>query len=121
MSLRDLAAADSRAILLDDGAPVTITAPSSLGGAVYRVRGQVIRVGLSLDSNGMPVAADKTALTVTIADLLEAGLSDPELLKKSGWLAEAPDSTGATISGTIDLVALDRTLDRATIHVKRSA
>lgn len=118
MTPRDLAAIDSRAVLSGE-TPVTITFPG-VGGAVYETTGQVIRIGLDIDAQGMPVAANKCAVTVPLADLTEQGLADPEALKIKG-IAIAFVLEGESFAGTIDSVMIDRTLSRVTAILKRSS
>lgn len=120
MSLRELAALDGLAILGADCQSATLTAPGT-GGAVYSCKAWVIRSGVSLDANGLPIAQDTTSVTLSLGELASLGLTNPDTLKSRGWTLSVTDVTGATISGEFNLPLLDRTLGRVTGTIKRSA
>lgn len=119
MSLRYLAATDSRAIISQDGTPATLTSPD--GKTIVTVYAVVNRSGVQIDANGLPVAADNTSVTIDLGDLADAGITDPETIKASGWLCSTTDVLGATISGRVSTPLLDRSLGRATFNIKRTA
>jgi hypothetical protein len=116
MSLRELAAADS-AVLLGDETPVILTAPD---GTSYPVHGLVYAVGVSVDANGLPVAADRRDVTLSTLELAVAGIPDPYVLKSPSWLIATTDVQGRALTGRLDTVRVDATLGRVTVTVKRS-
>lgn len=115
MDLLELARSDTRDILAADCGTVTITAPG-VGGAVYVVPGHFLRVGIDMNAEGMPVASDKATLTVSLVELEESGLANPDDLKAKGWTVAA-----GSLSLRVDQVLLDRALGRATMILKRTA
>ncbi len=116
MPLIDVAQADNSAILALDCGNVTLTAPG-VGGAVYTLPGQFFRIGVDLNAEGLPIPADKATLTVSINALLALGLASIDTLKTtSGWTA----TIGTTVF-RVDSTALDRSLGRATMLLKRTA
>jgi len=116
MSLREFAATDANALISLDGDDVVLTAPASLGSTVYRVAGNYSRVGVTKDAEGIAVLGDTSAVTISLVDLADKGLADPELLKTKGWALEARG-----ISYLAGDVLLDRTLDVVTMILKRAA
>jgi hypothetical protein len=112
----DLLARDSRAHLAENGVSMTLTSPDAL--RVLTTSGQVIRRGLKIAGQEIPIAGDECAVTYPISPLIAQGLISPEELKTKGWKIATTDALGAAISGTFGLVLLDRNLDRATCIVK---
>jgi hypothetical protein len=118
MSIRDLAASHSRLIIAKDGTPATLTSPD---GNIYTVPAIVNRSGVQIDANGLPVAGDTTSVTIDLAALADAGITDPDTLKSAGWLCSTTDVTGAPVSGKISIPLPDRTFNRMTFNIKKVA
>ena len=118
MSLRELAASDSRLIIDTDGTPAILTSPA---GTIYTAQAIVNRTGVQIDADGLPVSGDTTSVTIDLADLAEKGLADPDDLKSGVWPIVTTDVTGREITGRIASPLIDRTLGRVTFFIKRTA
>jgi len=118
MSLRELAASDSRLIIESDGTPATLTSPI---GTIYTVQAIVNRTGVQIDADGLPVSGDTTSVTIDLANLASKGLTDPDDLKAGLWPISTTDVTGQVVAGRIASPLIDRTLGRVTFFIKRTA
>lgn len=116
MSILDLAVADAAALLSLDGDDVVLTAPASLNSSIYLVRGQFVRRGVSHDAEGLTVIADTAAVTVSLFEIMDKGLADPEQLKLKGWTVEVRG--GRFLA---EPALLDRTIGVATMILKKAA
>ena len=115
MLLEDSVSGFSRAVTLNDGATPT---PH-----IYNVKGQVTRVGVTIDPNsGLPIPGNTCAVTLRISTLMAAavllGLSASAGIPAEGWGVSTTDSTGATVAGKVKNVQLDRTAGRVTFQVR---
>lgn len=115
MGFREIAAQSARAIIEADGSSVTLTAS---GGASYSLVGIVHASGTHLDRNGLMVEGDYRAVSISTLALAEAGITDPQSLKSSGWTLATTDVLGAAISGEVDLVLNDATRGVVDVTVK---
>lgn len=114
MGLREIAAADNRAILEDTagfGWPIKVTNPA---GAAANLVGSSSDVWLAVDvGTGQVVSGRSAQVTISIAALAAAGLaipvgvSDP---KANPWLVEFTDTAGATYRFKVSEARPDRTL-----------
>lgn len=123
MSIQARAAADSASILARESVGITLTPPASLGGAAFTMLGHLTRSGVKF-IEGIPVPQDTTVITLVLSAFLLASTvptPKPDDLKANGWKISATDPLGDTISGEISMPLLDRSLDRATFNIKRTA
>lgn len=118
MSLRELAASDSRLIIDTDGTPAILTSPA---GTIYTAQAIVNRTGVQIDADGLPVSGDNTEVTMSLVALAEKGLSDPDDLKAGVWPIVTTDVTGREISGRVASPLINRTLGWVMFYIKRTA
>lgn len=116
MSLSELAQSDARAILSADGETATLTAPESLGGAAYVVPCLLFRRGMTRDAEGLAIISEASSISVSIAELAAAGITDPETLKAKGWTASL-----LGVSYRLDAAPIDYTHGLITLILKRAA
>ncbi len=127
MNLLQQAEADNAFILEDDvtgfGRAIALSDNATPTPHVYNVKGQVTRVGVTLDpGTGLPVPGNTCAVTVRLSTLMAAavvlGLAGTLGIPVEGWTVTTTDSTGATVTGKAMSVLLDRTAGRATMMVR---
>lgn len=121
MSLRALASGDCETLLGLDGEDITLHFPTPVGGppgAVYTVPGTYTRRGVNQDAEGIAVVGDTTVVSVSLARLATLGLVDPETLRTTRGIAVTAGGVSYLVQGE---VLLDRTLDVATMFLKRAA
>jgi len=118
MSLRDTARADTTTILDADGDTIALTSPvvGVVPGTTYSVKAQAIRVSVDTDADGLPIVAEKSTVTVSIAALVTAGVINPEALRTGVWTATV-DSIAYRVSEPL----YDYALGRVTLMLKRAA
>lgn len=121
MSLRAMASDDCEALLDLDGEDITITFPTPQGGppgAVYTLHGTYTRRGVTQDAEGVQVVGDTTVVSVSLAKLAKLGFLDPETLRTTRGITVAAGGVSYLIAGD---VLLDRTLDVATMFLRRAS
>lgn len=112
MSLLDLARADNKAILENDGDVITLTSPAGL---IYAdVPCRFIRRGAARDAEGFMAVGEETVVSIATATLAEKGIIDPEAIKDKGW---AVTSGGQTYR--IDVSPIDYANGLVTAFLKK--
>jgi hypothetical protein len=114
VNLLDQAEADNAMLLEDDvsgfGRAITLTDLATPTPHVYQCKGQVVRVGQTINENGLPIPGNTCAITVR--------LSAVGALPAEGWSVETTDITGAAVVGKLFNVMPDRTTGRVTAMVR---
>jgi hypothetical protein len=118
MSLRDMVAEDSTAIIEDDddfASPIVLIAPDTTR---YDLRGIYNRVGVMIDPNsGLKIFGNSSSITVSLSTLISLGVTI-EALDTENWQVEAEDINGEKVVGYISAALKDRTLGRATMAIR---
>lgn len=114
MTIRELAATDNTALLNLDGEDIVIY---DTEGNSYAAKGHYIRRGVDTDpGTGLIIQGNVSAWTVSLFDLISAGLTNvEELINSDGWQVSASDVLGDVVMCYIDKALLDRTIGQVTI------
>jgi hypothetical protein len=113
MSLLDLAVADNQSILLNDGEAATLIPPT--GTTTYACHVLYMQTGVSQDAEGFAVVGDKSVVSISLAELVAAGLTDTEALKVGIWKITVKSRTLE-----LDKPMLDRSLGIVTSILRRT-
>jgi len=113
MSLLDLAIADNQTILTNDGEAATLISPN--GTTTYACHVLAMHIGVSQDAEGFAVIGDKSVVSISLAELVAAGLTDTETLKSGIWKVTIKSRTLE-----LDKPMLDRSLGVVTSILRRT-
>jgi hypothetical protein len=113
MSLLDLAIADNQSILLNDGEAATLIPPATT--PTYACHVLYMQTGVSQDAEGFAVIGDKSVVSISLVELVAAGLTDTETLKVGDWKITIKSKTYL-----LDKALLDRSLGIATSVLRRT-